>query len=92
MKFKGILIILVAVTLTLVGISSCNTAEEDPWTNYDGSAIVCRRQGCGEKPVYPDWNRRYCSLHIQDDHYCRYPDCTNKIPNSSESKYCSEHN
>lgn len=77
--------------MLILSIKLCNTKTTDPWTNFDGSPIVCRITGCGKKPVYSDWNRRYCSTHINGDHYCRYPNCTNNIPNSSTSQYCYEH-
>ena len=91
LKVKNMLIVFVAVILILVSLNSCDSTKDDPWTNFDGSAIVCRHQGCGKKPVYSDWNRRYCSLHIKGEHYCRYPGCSNRISNSSTSRYCSEH-
>lgn len=81
-----------AIIFLLVCINSCSEEADDPWTNYDGSRIVCRRTGCGRTTVYSDWSRRYCSTHIKEDHYCRYPGCMNRIPNNSTSRYCSEHN
>ena len=57
----------------------------------DDNSVKCRRSGCGKEPVYTDWDRRYCSEHINDTHYCRYPHCTNEIPNSSINQYCPEH-
>lgn len=83
-------IIIIIAVLAFVGTLS-DEKEDDPWTNSDGSSIVCRRVDCGERPVYPDWNRRYCSVHIKESHYCRHPDCSNKIPNDSVGVYCSEH-
>ncbi|MBR5826130.1 MAG: hypothetical protein IKY78_03490 [Clostridia bacterium] len=83
-------IIVIIAILAFIGTIS-DEKEDDPWTNSDGSSIVCRRVDCGERPVYPDWNRRYCSVHIKESHYCRHPDCSNKIPNDSEGVYCSEH-
>lgn len=84
-------ILVLVVVLLFVAVTSCNEKEDDPWTNYDGSSITCRRVGCGRSPVYSDWNRRYCSTHIKETHYCRYPGCTNQIPNNSTGRYCSEH-
>ena len=83
-------IIIIIAILAFIGTLS-DEKEDDPWTNSDGSSIVCRRVDCGKKPVYPDWNRRYCEEHIKDSHYCRHPDCSNKIPNDSVGVYCSEH-
>lgn len=84
------LIFLVSI-LFCVNVSSCNKELDDPWANYDRSQIVCRMNGCGRSPVYSDWNRRYCSTHINDDHYCRYPGCMNRISNSNTGRYCYEH-
>lgn len=88
---KSVWIIFLVIALLVVSIGSCSTEQDDPWTNYDGSRIVCRRTGCGRSPVYSDWNRRYCSTHLKEDHYCRYPGCMNRISNSSTGQYCSEH-
>lgn len=85
-------IILLVIALLVASIASCTTEGGDPWTNFGGSRIVCRRTGCGRSPVYSDWNRRYCSIHIKEDHYCRYPGCMNRISNSSYRRYCSKHN
>lgn len=84
--------IVVIILLLAVCLNSCEGKKDDPWTNYDGSRIVCRRSGCGRTPVYSDWNRRYCSTHINETHYCRYPGCLNEIPNNSSSRYCYKHN
>lgn len=84
-------VIFLVIALLVFSIGACDTEQDDPWTHYDGSRIVCRRSGCGRSPVYSDWNRRYCSAHISDDHYCRYPGCMNRISNSSTGSYCSKH-
>ena len=89
---KKLFLILVIIVIALYGVNKYQKSKvDDPWTNSDGSQIVCRRIGCGKKPVYPDWNRRYCEEHIKGEHSCRYPNCFNKIPNSSEDVYCEEH-
>lgn len=88
---KNSWLILLVIILLVNCISSCEGKQDDPWTNYDGSRIVCRRNGCGRSPVYSDWNRRYCSTHIDESHYCRYPGCMNQISNSSSGSYCSKH-
>ena len=53
--------------------------------------VKCRRSGCGREAKYTDWNRRYCSEHINETHYCRYPGCLNEISNYSGDLYCHEH-
>ena len=89
MKIGWIIFIIIALLVFIIG--ACDAEQDDPWTNYDGSRIVCRRTGCGRTPVYSDWSRRYCPTHIKEDHYCRYPGCMYRIPNNSTRKYCSEH-
>ena len=87
---KLLTFVLIGVLLT-AGIGACTEKEDDPWTNSDGTAIVCRRNDCGQAPLYHEWNRRYCAVHIEDFHYCRYPDCHNTIPNSKDASYCTEY-
>ncbi len=91
MKLSKLFLILVVVMIALYGFQACQEKEDDPWTNSDGTPVVCRRVSCGKKPVYPDWNRRYCEVHIQDTHSCRYPKCYTDIPNESGEVYCPEH-
>ena len=89
---KRSLFSVVLIVLLLASLVGCfATQEDDPWTNSDGTPIVCRRQGCGRTPKYPDWERRFCEEHILDTHYCRHPDCYNQIPNESGERYCEEH-
>ena len=89
-SIKSILIILFA-TLALI-VAYAFKAEQSPsWTNPDGTAITCRYPGCSSSPVYPDLNRRYCSQHINDTHYCKHPNCMNPVPNSGDSDYCFQH-
>ena len=87
---KAVLIILI-LSLVIIVAYSFREQPEASWTNPDGSTITCRYPGCSSSPVYPDYNRRFCSQHITDTHYCKYPNCMNPVPNSSEEQYCSEH-
>ena len=48
-------------------------------------------EDCDEKAVYEDWTKRYCSKHINETHYCRYPGCNNEISNYSSDLYCYKH-
>ena len=90
-RVKFIAAVVIIAILLVVGNSSTSAKTHDSWHNYDGTEIVCRRNGCGKKPLYSDWNRRYCSTHINDTHYCRYPNCMNEISNRSGSRYCYLH-
>ena len=90
-RVKIILAAVLIAFLFLASGSNTSAKSHDAWHNYDGTEIVCRRSGCGKKPLYSDWNRRYCSTHINETHYCRYPKCMNEIPNSSGSRYCYLH-
>lgn len=89
-----LLVLLVILVLIIVGVKSCSSDDDTPSqstpTSYS-SAYVCRRSGCGKTPVYTDWNRRFCSEHINDTSYCRHPDCMNPAPHTSTSQYCAEH-
>ena len=87
---KAILAILF-LSLAIIVAYSFREPPEPSWINPDGSSIMCRYPGCSSSPVYPDLNRRYCSAHISDTHYCKYPNCMNPVPNSSEELYCSQH-
>ena len=60
-------------------------------SSSESKEYVCRHTGCGRTPIYTDWERRFCSTHIQDDKYCRHPYCSERIPKTSSSKYCSKH-
>lgn len=64
---------------------------DDGKDDNDAEIIKCRRSGCGKEAEYTDWNRRYCSEHINETHYCRYPGCLNEISNYSGDLYCHEH-
>ena len=75
-----------AVFLLIALLNSCGSS-----TTTETKEYVCRHSGCGRTPVYTDWERRFCSTHIQDDKYCRHPYCSEKIPKTSTSKYCSKH-
>ena len=89
-SIKGILIILFGALFLIVSFAFKEN-EEVSWVNPDGSSISCRYPGCSSSPVYPDWNRRYCSEHISDTHYCAHPLCMNPVPNAGDQKYCSQH-
>lgn len=59
--------------------------------SHENDDLECRYVGCGERAKYSEWARRYCSVHIQETHYCRYPGCNNEISNYSSDLYCNEH-
>lgn len=89
-----LLVLLVIAVLIIVGVKSCSSDDDTPSKSTRSSystSYVCRRSGCGKSPVYTDWNRRFCSEHINDTSYCRHPDCMNPVPHTSTSQYCAEH-
>lgn len=83
------ILILFFIIITVLIFKSCGNSEIV--ASSTAQSYICRYSGCGRTAVYSDWNRRYCNVHIQEEHYCRYPGCMNLIPNSSTSRYCSEH-
>ncbi len=65
--------------------------QEDDGLDYDKYESNCRHSGCDKKALYTDWDKRYCSEHLQGTKYCRYPGCGEKIPINGLYDYCSEH-
>ena len=49
MKTGWIIFIMIALVVFIIG--ACDAEQDDPWTNYDGSRIVCQRTGCGRTPL-----------------------------------------
>lgn len=86
---QGTLITIVVVVLVIfiVGLFINDNSTND----YKQNDYKCRKVGCNSKPIYEDWNRRYCSYHLKETHYCRYPGCMNEISNSNKSQYCRQH-
>ncbi len=54
---------IIAIVVVLALISNNNNSK-DVWHNYDGSDIICRVYGCGKRPVYPNWDDRFCIEHL----------------------------
>ena len=92
-----LLVVLVIAVLIIVGVKSCSSNDKpskstpSTYSNSYSNTYVCRRSGCGKEPLYTDWNRRYCSEHINETSYCRHPECMNPVPHTSTSPYCAEH-
>lgn len=90
-----VIALFLVVVLKACGGDYYSNPSSSSYSNASSSSnienAVCRRTGCGRPAVYTDWNRRYCSEHIEDNHYCRYPGCMNQISNSNSSQYCSIH-
>ena len=65
MKKNGSLLFIVFL-LVIVAIyaTTKSTQKHDEWHNYDGSEIICRVVGCGKRPLYSDWDNRFCAEHI----------------------------
>ena len=62
-KYFGVILIVIAI-VTVVGNLGDSNKTKDEWHNFDGSNIVCRRDGCGKMPVYSNWDDRFCSEHL----------------------------
>ena len=62
---KSILFLIPIIVFAMFLIIKPNkTDTKDNWHYSDGSAIVCRVNGCGNEPVYSEWNDRYCKEHL----------------------------
>lgn len=48
----------------LIGLSSLKNTGKDEWHYANGSAVACRTIGCKKKPIYSNWNDRFCSEHL----------------------------
>lgn len=80
MKDKPTIILITFAILGLLSLftnnhsPSSSNPQKDEWTNYDGSKIVCRVSGCGNTPLYSNWDDRYCSEHINksENHSSQY--------------------
>lgn len=91
-KKKNLCIVITLVIVLLWFLGNIRQKQDDPWTiSLTGETITCRRVGCGKTPLYHEWNRRYCSEHIQGTRTCRYPGCDTQISNSSLYEHCTEH-
>ncbi len=67
MNNKSLKFLLIILSLTI--IFKCITLfgkddNHDEWHNFDGTPIVCRYNGCGKKPLYSNWEDRFCAEHI----------------------------
>ena len=58
---------------------------------FEYDEYKCRHTRCDNKAKYSDWDRRFCSEHLQGTKYCRYPNCSERIPINSLDNYCSNH-
>lgn len=91
-KSVNLCIVFLLIILLLWFVGAMTQEKDDPWTNaLTGEIITCRRVGCGRTPVYHEWNRRFCTEHIQETRSCRYPNCDVQIPNSSLYEHCDKH-
>ena len=64
MKKVYIVIAIIAIVIVAALINNSNNSKKDEWHNYDGSEIICRVQGCGKRPLYSNWDNRFCAEHI----------------------------
>ena len=70
---KSIIFLLVLVAcIGIYNIFASN--DKDEWHYSNGESIVCRVDGCGKKPVYSNWNDRFCEEHLNksENHASQY--------------------
>ena len=65
------------------------SGNDDSGPDYNQNK--CRYSGCEKTAKYSDWDRRYCTEHLQGEKYCRHPYCSERIPINGLSDYCWEH-
>lgn len=61
---KKFVIIILILLLGAIGISKKQKETHDEWHTFGGKEIVCRFQGCEQRPLYSDWADRFCSDYI----------------------------
>ena len=60
----GIIILVFIMISVAFAINQNSKNSNDEWHNRNGSEIVCRVYGCGKKPVYSNWDDRFCADHL----------------------------
>ena len=76
------------VLIACIGIYSVFTSNNKDEGHYsNGDSIICRVDGCGKRPVYSDWNNRFCEEHLNksEDHASQY------APRVATKKINTEH-
>lgn len=70
-KIVALLIALIAF-IGIYSIFTFNNKDEQYYSN--GKPITCRVDGCGKRPIYPDWNKRFCEEHLNksEDYSSQY--------------------
>lgn len=61
---KKLVILILILLLGAIGISQRQKETHDERHTFGGKEIVCRFQGCEQRPLYSDWVDRFCSDHI----------------------------
>lgn len=61
---KKLLGIMLALVICVGLYNALKPENKDEWHYSDGSSIVCRVTGCGKKPVYSNWDDRFCEEHL----------------------------
>lgn len=54
------------IAVIVIALHPGKKASQDEWHRSDGSEIVCRVSGCGKKPMFSNWEDRFCSDHISN--------------------------
>lgn len=85
---KKIIVILFAAAVCICIYNSfISKSKEDKWHYSNGESIICRVNGCGKKPVYSNWNDRFCEDHLNksENHASEY------YPSGATKKVNTEH-
>lgn len=77
MRYRKIYIAVFMVLLLLLSYRFITDVGNDEKNN---SQVVCRVNGCGETPVYLNWEDRFCSEHLDksENHFNQYDSSTAK--------------
>lgn len=79
---KKFVILIIILLLGAIGISQKQKETHDEWHTFGGKEIVCRFQGCEQRPLYSDWADRFCSDHIdKSEHHKEKSTGTKRINN-----------
>lgn len=85
----GVIAILFVLILVVILIkATAGNDKNDDWHYSNGSEIVCRVSGCESRPLYSDWNNRFCAEHIDrsEDHSNSYnPSIAKKKVNTEKA-------
>ena len=88
MKKAQIVFGVVLFIVLMVLFNRKDNKTHDEWHTFDGKEIVCRVSGCGNRPLYADWDNRFCAEHIdrsKDHSYLYDPNIAQKKVNTTRA-------